>query len=43
MVSISEVFKSPFYWGEISMQETIDILNKAPKEAIYLEKLKMVQ
>ena len=40
MVSISEVFKSPFYWGEISMQETIDILNKAPKGSYLFRKIK---
>ena len=40
MVRISEVFKSPFYWGEISMQETIDILNKAPKGSYLFRKIK---
>ena len=40
MVPVSTICQSPFYWGEISLEETISVLEKERKHSYLMRKLK---
>ena len=40
MASISEVYTSPYYWGDIKLKETIAILEQAPPSSYLFRRLK---
>ena len=40
MASLSEVLNSPYYWGDISLEETIATLEREPQKSYLFRKLK---
>ena len=40
MAGLSAVFNSPFYWGDISLEETINILEQERPKSYLFRKLK---
>ena len=40
MAGLSAVFNSPFYWGDISLEETINILKQERPKSYLFRKLK---